>query len=418
MKELLRLKNAPNGCGAVLLENGGAETVAGDFPVTNTIRVLPADDCFLFPGFCDVHVHLREPGFCYKETIRTGTLAAARGGFTAVCAMPNLDPVPDCAAHLDEQLARIRASAAVRVYPYGAITRGEKGETLSDMDAMAEKAVAFSDDGRGVQSEETMRQAMRAATRLGKLVAAHCEDNSLLRGGCIHDGAYARAHGLPGICAESEWRQIERDLRLARETGCAYHVCHVSCRQSVKLIRRAKAEGVDVTCETAPHYLLLCDDMLRDEGAFKMNPPIRSEDDRQALLEGLADGAVDMIATDHAPHAASEKTGGLRGSVNGVVGLETAFPVLYTELVKKGALSLETLLERMVYAPRRRFGLPLESGDFTVFRLGGSETVNPEEFLSQGRSTPFAAWCVEARCLLTAVGGRVAWRDETLKGSE
>ena len=373
----------------------------------------------VLPGFADVHVHLREPGFSYKETIRTGTLAAARGGYTTVCAMPNLNPVPDSLAHLEQEAALIRRDAAVRVLPYGAITVGQQGETLAALAELAPQVVAFSDDGRGVQSEDMMRRAMLAAKGLGKLIVAHCEDNSLLRGGYIHDGAYARAHGHRGICSESEWGQIRRDLALVRETGCGYHICHISTKESVALIRRAKAEGLDVTCETAPHYLLLDDAMLREDGRFKMNPPLRSREDRQALLEGLADGTIDMIATDHAPHSAEEKSRGLEKSVMGIVGLETAFPLLYTYLVRPGLLSMERLVALLHTNPCRRFGLPTGitpqgAEDFTGFDPDAAYTIDPAEFLSLGRATPFAGWRVQGRCLLTVSGGKVAWSDGSI----
>ena len=377
------------------------------------LSFLPDTGVFtVFPGFCDVHVHFREPGFSYKETIRSGSLAAARGGYTAVCAMPNLDPVPDSEAHLATELALIRRDAAIRVYPYGALTVGEKGQELADLEAMAGEAVAFSDDGKGVQSESMMRAAMEECVRLGKVLAAHCEDESLLHGGYIHDGAYAAAHGHRGICSESEWGPIKRDLRLAKETGCAYHVCHVSTRESVALIREAKREGVDVTCETAPHYLLLTDMDLREEGRFKMNPPLRSEKDREALQEGLLDGTVDMIATDHAPHSAEEKARGLEKSAFGIVGLETAFPLLYTRLVKPGILSMERLLDALAVKPRQRFGIPLEE-DYTVWDLEEGFTVDPAEFLSKGRATPFAGEKLFGRCKLTSAAGKIAYPYKT-----
>lgn len=373
--------------------------------------VFDTSSCLVFPGFVDVHVHLREPGFSYKETIATGTAAAARGGFTAVCAMPNLNPVPDSAASLAVQEEIIRRDAGVHVYPYGAITAGERGESLSDMDALAGRVIAFSDDGRGVQSEDRMREAMKKAKALGKIIAAHCEDNALLRGGCIHAGAYAAEHGLPGIPSECEYRQLARDLALAAETGCAYHACHISTKESVALIREAKAAGLDVSCETAPHYLLLNDSMLRDEGNFKMNPPIRSEADRQALLEGLCDGTIDMIATDHAPHTAQEKAGGLRGSLMGIVGLETAFPLLYTYLVRTGILSLDCLLSLMSGNPARRFGIPTgeKAGCLTVFETGEEYGIDPQEFASMGRNTPFASYRVYGKCALTLCGASVAY---------
>ncbi len=371
------------------------------------------------PGFTDVHVHLREPGFSYKETIATGTAAAARGGCTAVCAMPNLNPVPDTPEHLRAEQAIIGRDARIRVYPYGAITMGEKGEQLADMEGLAPHVVAFSDDGRGVQDPAMMRAAMARARALGKLIAAHCEDNRLLRGGYIHDGRYARAHGHPGICSESEWGPIARDVALARETGCAYHVCHVSTKASVAILRRAKAEGVDVTCETAPHYLLLDDGCLREDGRFKMNPPLRDAADREALLEGLADGTIDMIATDHAPHSAEEKGRGLKGSAMGIVGIETAFSLLYTYLVKRQrVLSLERLVALMSVDPARRFGLnasgiaPGAPADLTIFDLNAPHAIDPASFLSLGRATPFEGWTVDAECVETLCGGETVWRRE------
>ena len=356
---------------------------------------------FLFPGFCDVHVHFREPGFSYKETIATGARAAKAGGYTAVCAMPNLDPVPDGMETLRRELDIIKRDACVRVYPYGAITVGEKGEQLADMAAMAKHVCAFSDDGRGVQDDGMMREAMQTAKALNKLIAAHCEVNALLRGGYIHDGAYAKAHGHRGICSESEWRQIERDIRLADETGCKYHVCHISTKESVRLIRDAKKSGVDVTCETGPHYLLLDENDLREEGRFKMNPPLRGREDREALLEGLCDGTIDMIATDHAPHSAEEKSKGLEKSAFGIVGLETAFPLMYTYLVKKGVITLEKLIDLMAFKPRSRFDLPLEGA--TLWDLNAETAIDPARFKSKGRATPFEGWRVQGTCTMTIV---------------
>ena len=371
--------------------------------------IIPGEGLTIFPGFADVHVHFREPGFSYKETIASGSRAAAHGGYTAVCTMPNLDPAPDSPENLKVQLDAIEHTAVIPVFPYGTITVGEKGEELSDLKGLAPQVIAFSDDGHGVQRDKMMRKAMIRVKELGKLIAAHCEDNSLLHGGYIHDGDYAAAHGHRGICSESEWGQIARDLELVRETGCAYHVCHISTKESVSLIRRAKAEGLNVSCETAPHYLLLNDSMLQEDGRFKMNPPIRSEEDRQALLEGLRDGTIDMIATDHAPHTAEEKSRGLEKSLMGVSGLECAFPLLYTHLVLKGELTLKQLIDLMSTNPRRRFGLPdtLTDGnpaDFTVFDLNASYTIDPETFLSMGKSTPFAGWEVRGRCVLTVAG--------------
>lgn len=365
----------------------------------------------IVPGLCDVHVHFREPGFSYKETIASGSAAAAHGGYTAVCTMPNLDPVPDSAEHLQVQLDAIKRGAAIKVLPYGAITVGEKGEKLADMEAMSDKVCAFSDDGKGVQNDEMMREAMTAAKRLGKIIAAHCEDNSLLFGGYIHDGEYARMHGHRGISSASEYKQIERDLRLAEGTGCAYHVCHISTKESVELIRQAKARGVDVTCETAPHYLVLCDEDMQEDGRFKMNPPLRSREDKKALIEGIKDGTIDMIATDHAPHSAKEKGRGLEKSLMGVVGLETAFPVLYTELVKKNIITLDRLVELMSFKPKERFGIDTEN-DFAVFDISEAYKIDPENFLSMGRATPFAGREVFGRCLLTVHNGKVVYKAE------
>lgn len=369
------------------------------------------ENYIIVPGLCDVHVHFREPGFSYKETIASGSAAAAHGGYTAVCTMPNLDPVPDSAEHLQVQLDAIKRGAAIKVLPYGAITVGEKGEKLADMEAMSDKVCAFSDDGKGVQNDEMMREAMTAAKRLGKIIAAHCEDNSLLFGGYIHDGEYARMHGHRGISSASEYKQIERDLRLAEETGCAYHVCHISTKESVELIRQAKARGVNVTCETAPHYLVLCDEDMQEDGRFKMNPPLRSREDKKALIEGIKDGTIDMIATDHAPHSAEEKGRGLEKSLMGVVGLETAFPVLYTELVTKNIITLDRLVELMSFKPKERFGIDTNN-DFTVFDISEAYKIDPEDFLSMGRATPFAGREVFGRCLLTVHNGKVVYKAE------
>lgn len=365
----------------------------------------------IVPGLCDVHVHFREPGFSYKETITSGSAAAAHGGYTAVCTMPNLSPVPDCAEHLKAQLDVIDKSAVIEVIPYGAITVGEKGKKLADMEAMSDKVCAFSDDGKGVQNDEMMREAMTAAKRLGKIIAAHCEDNSLLFGGYIHDGEYARMHGHRGISSASEYKQIERDLRLAEETGCAYHVCHISTKESVELIRQAKARGVNVTCETAPHYLVLCDEDMQEDGRFKMNPPLRSLEDKKALIEGIKDGTIDMMATDHAPHSAEEKGRGLEKSLMGVVGLETAFPVLYTELVMKNIITLERLVELMSFKPKERFGIDTNN-DFAVFDISEAYKIDPEDFLSMGRATPFAGREVFGRCLLTVHNEKVVYKAE------
>ncbi|MBR0142897.1 MAG: dihydroorotase [Clostridia bacterium] len=387
--------------------------ISGDLISDEFLSLLPVREgarYAVFPGFCDVHVHFREPGFSYKETIASGTRAAARGGYTTVMTMPNLDPVPDSLPHLEEELAIIRRDAVIETIPLGALTIGERGEELADLQGMAPYVGAFSDDGKGVQSEEMMRRAMKETKRLGRILAAHCEDEALVNHGVIHAGRYAADTGLPGILSESEWKPIERDLALARETGAAYHVCHVSTKESVELIRRAKKEGADVTCETAPHYLLLDEGDLRDEGRFKMNPPLRGKDDREALIEGLLDGTIDMIATDHAPHGREEKDRGLLGSPFGVVGIETAFPLLYTGLVEGGILSLERLAALLTKKPRERFGIP-EKRDFTVWDLAWRGTVRPEEFLSRGRATPFEGWEITGKCMLTVSEGRVVYRD-------
>lgn len=403
----------------VLLSGGRIVSIGDRISCPADAVSIDLHKAVLFPGFVDVHVHLREPGFSYKETIRTGTLAAAHGGFAHVAAMPNLDPVPDCAAALAVQRAIIEKDALVHVHPYGAVSVGEKGERLADLDGLAPGVIAFSDDGRGVQSESLMREAMMQCRRLGKILAAHCEDNSLLHGGYIHDGAYARAHGHRGICSESEWGPIARDLRLAEETGCAYHVCHVSTKESVALIRAAKRRGVDITCETAPHYLTFTDEDLQEDGRFKMNPPLRAREDRDALIEGLLDGTIDMLATDHAPHSREEKARGLEKSAMGVVGLETSFAASYTALVQTGILPLEKLVDLMHGAPMRRFGCGTElaegqPADLTAFDLTKTYTVDPETFLTMGRATPFAGCALTGVCKLTMIGGSPVWKEETL----
>mgnify|MGYP001363577621 FL=1 len=401
----------------VAMDQGRIVSVSPSLPKEG-FSVIECSDFMIVPGFVDVHVHLREPGFSYKETIFSGTAAAAAGGYTAVCAMPNLKPVPDSREHLETQLEIIRREAKVHVYPYGAITCGEAGEALADLAAMAPEVAGFSDDGRGVQSREMMRAAMETAKRLDKPIVAHCEDESLLqKGWSVHNGAFAQAHGLIGNDSESEWRQVERDLELVRETGCQYHVCHVSTKESVALVRKAKAEGLPVTCETGPHYLVLCDEDLLDEGRFRMNPPIRSAADRDALLEGLLDGTVDCIATDHAPHSAQEKAGGLAKSLNGIVGLECAFPVLYTQLVRTGAVPMETLLKALCVNPRRIFRLPGgdvapgEIADLTVLDLNRPHVIDSAAFRSLGRATPFDGWGVSAAVAATICGGELVYTD-------
>ena len=368
----------------------------------------------VLPGFCDVHVHFREPGFSYKETIFSGSLAAAHGGYTAVCTMPNLNPVPDSKQNVKQQTDLIRQDGLIHIYPYGSITVGQKGEQLSDMKGIAPMVIAFSDDGKGVQSEDMMRQAMLKAKQLKKLIVAHCEVNELLNGGYIHDGEYAKANSHRGICSESEWKQIERDLKLVKETGCAYHVCHISTKESVELIRNAKKDGLNVTCETAPHYLIMDDSFLLEDGRFKMNPPLRSPEDREALIQGLQDGTIDMIATDHAPHSDEEKSKGLDGSAFGIVGIETAFPLLYTYLVKENIITMERLMELLVYAPRKRFNIPLGC-DFSIWDLRQTYIIEPEQFQSQGKSTPFAGWRVWGKCMATVCGSKLVWLEKIRK---
>ncbi len=385
-------------------------TIIPNFDSSASLSLIgeSASKYVFIPGFCDVHVHFREPGFSYKETIESGSKAAARGGYTAVCTMPNLNPVPDSIEHLKVQQDIIDESAVIHVYPYGAITIGEMGEELADMEDMADGVIAFSDDGRGVQTEDMMREAMLRAKALGKMIVAHCEVNELLRGGYIHDGVYAKKHGHRGICSESEWRQIERDIRLAKETGCAYHVCHISCKESVELIRRAKADGVDITCETAPHYLIIDENDLLEEGRFKMNPPLRSTEDRLALIEGIKDGTIDMIATDHAPHSAEEKAKGLEKSAFGIVGIESAFQLIYTELVRKKVITMDKLVELLVTNPRARFNIPI-GNDYSVWDLEAKTTINPDEFLSMGKTTPFDGKEVYGVCIQTVCDGKVVY---------
>ncbi len=363
----------------------------------------------IFPGFCDVHVHFREPGFSYKETIKTGSMASAHGGYTDVCTMPNLNPVPDSPEHIKVQQDIIDSDAVIKVHPYASITVGEIGDELVDMEALSDKCIAFSDDGREVQSEDMMRSATIKAKSLGKMIVAHCEVNDLLYGGYIHDGEYARAHNHKGICSESEWKQIERDINLSKETGCKYHVCHISTKESVELIRKAKAEGVDITCETGPHYLILDDSALQEEGRFKMNPPLRAEADKLALIEGVLDGTIDCIATDHAPHGEEEKSRGLALSPFGITGIETALPLLYTKLVKTGILTMEKLIELLCKNPRERFSIPF-NGDFTIWDLNEEVKIDKDFFLSKGSATPFEGETLLGKCMLTVSDGKVSYK--------
>ena len=396
----------------VLVRGGHIVSIGREVSPNPGASVVSLPNTVVFPGFVDVHVHLREPGFSYKETILTGTKACAHGGYVHVCPMPNLNPVPDSREHLREQLDLIEKDACIHVHPFGAITVGEQGAEMADLEGMAADVAGFSDDGRGVQSEDMMREAMLRAKKLGKIISAHCEDNALLHGGYIHDGEYARLHGHRGICTESEWGPIKRDLELAEKIGCAYHVCHISTKESVQLIREAKARGVNVTCETGPHYLTLCDADLQEHGRFKMNPPLRSAADRDALIEGVKDGTIDMIATDHAPHSWEEKSKGLEKSAMGVVGLETAFPVLYTYLVKPGIVSLERIIEMLTRAPRERFGIPTGEQSYTVWQCNDAYTVDPENFSTMGRATPFAGHTLVGTCITTIHGGNIVWKTK------
>ena len=399
MVERMKAKLVTGSADASVADGIRASFLSSSFSVYNSDRYC------VFPGFCDVHVHFREPGFSYKETVFSGSQAAARGGYTCVCTMANLNPVPDTPEHLHQQLDLIRENACIHVHPYGAITMGLKGEVLADLEGMAADVAGFSDDGKGVQADSMMRSAMEKAKALDKIIVAHCEVNELLKGGYIHDGDYARQHGHRGICSESEWVQIARDLELVEQIGCKYHVCHISTKESVDIIRQAKARGVNVTCETGPHYLVMDDSMLKEEGRFKMNPPLRSKEDRDALILGLQDGTIDMIATDHAPHSAEEKSRGLEGSAFGVVGIETAFPICYTYLVKTGIITLEKLMDLLVTNPRSRFGLPV-GGDFSVWDLEAEGIVDPQDFLSMGKATPFEGWPIQGKCLTTVCDGK------------
>lgn len=420
MKEVLLkggfiLKDGVREPADILVTDGKISAIGKDIEAAAGTEVEDISGCLVSYGFADLHVHFREPGFQAKETIRTGSLAAAAGGYTTVCTMPNLNPVPDSIGNIAVEQAIIDKDAVINVLPYASITLGRKGEELVDMAALKSRCCAFSDDGSGVQNRAMMLKAMESAAREGCIIAAHCEDNTLLHGGYIHDGRYCAEHGHRGICSESEWGQIARDLELCEKTGCHYHVCHISTAESVDLIREAKARGVNVTCETGPHYLTLCEDDLQEEGRFKMNPPLRAASDRDALIEGLKDGTIDVIATDHAPHTAEEKSRGLMGSPMGIVGLETAFPVLYTSLVKSGIISLDRLLEALSAAPRRIFGLggSLKAGedaDITVIDLNERYTIDSGTFQSMGHSTPFDGMEVCGRIVMTLCGGGTVWK--------
>lgn len=401
----------------VLIKDGRIHSLAVSILSESVDRVVDAQDkYFLIPGFVDVHTHLREPGFSYKETIKTGSMAGAKAGYTDLCTMPNLNPAPDNAEHLKAQTDIIERDAVINVLPFGTITKERKGVgEIIDFESIADQVAGFSDDGTGVQTEELMKQAMTKCAKLGKIISAHCEVNDLLKGGYIHDGVYARTHNHKGICSESEWAQIERDCRLAEETGCQYHVCHISTKESVDIIRKAKARGVRITCETGPHYLTMCDEDLQEDGRFKMNPPLRAAQDKQALIEGVLDGTIDVIATDHAPHSAEEKSKGLEKSAMGVVGLETAFAVLNTKLVKTGIITLEKLVEMMSVRPREIFGIDggeIKEGavaNLALLDVDKEWTVNPDNFVTMGRATPFEGWKLQGENLLTIYRGEIVY---------
>ena len=400
----------------LLISNGHIVSIGSFLVPGSDTDIIDLNNCFIFPGFIDVHVHLREPGFSYKETIKTGSLAGAHGGYTDICSMPNLSPVPDSVDNMKKQLDIIKSDAVINVHPYGSLTVKEEGREISDLEGLSKYAVAFSDDGHGVQNDDIMLAAMKKACELDKIIAAHCEINELLKGGYIHDGEYAETHGHKGICSQIEWGQIERDIELAKKSGCKYHVCHVSTKESVELIRRAKRDGVNITCETGPHYLVFSDKDLQEDGRFKMNPPLRSEEDKAALIEGIKDGTIDMIATDHAPHSREEKSRGLEKSAMGVVGLETAFPVLYTNLVKKDIITLEKLIELMSVNPGKRFGIDSsidinKPANLCVWDLNNKYIIDPESFLTKGRATPFKGMEVYGQCLMTMIEGEVKWKQ-------
>lgn len=370
---------------------------------------LDSDQYTIIPAFIDVHVHFREPGFCYKETILTGSQAAAKGGYTTVATMPNLNPVSDTVEHIQQQLDIIKKDAVINVLPYGAISINEEGKQLSPLEDTAKLVIAFSDDGKGVQDANLMKEAMLRAKALNKVIVAHCEDNTLIHGGYIHEGCYAKQHGHKGICSASEYEQVKRDIELVRETGCKYHVCHISTKESVEAIRQAKKQGLDITCETAPHYLILDDSMLKEDGNFKINPPIRCKADQQALIAGIKDGTIDMIATDHAPHAKEEKNKGLKDSAFGASGIEIAFPLLYTHLVRTNIITLDKLIELLVTNPRKRFNLP-DSNDFAIWNLKEKDVIEPSKFISKGKNTPFKGYEVYGINYMTVCNGKVVYK--------
>lgn len=379
-------------------------------------KPLIKDNLLICPSFIDVHVHFREPGFSYKETILTGSKAAARGGYTSVCTMPNLKPTPDSYKNLKVELDLIKKANLINVLPYGTLTKNQDGKTISNMKEISKYVVGYTDDGKGVTDKKVMEECMKIAKALNKIIVTHCEDKSLIKpNACIHDGEYAKKHNHIGISKESEYLEIKKDIKLLNKIKCKYHVCHVSTKESLALIKAAKKKGIDITCETAPHYLLLNDSMLKESGNYKMNPPIRSKVDQTALIKAIKDGTIDLIATDHAPHAKEEKDKGLEKSLFGIVGLETAFPLLYTYLVKKKIISLKRLLELLIYSPNKRFSIPLDKNSFTVFDLNNKYKIDSKEFLSKGKSTPFIGKQVYGRCLLTMYKNKVVFKEKGVK---
>ena len=399
-----------------VLIDGDTIAAVGENLACAAAEIIDCTGKTVLPGLVDLHVHLREPGFTYKETVASGTAAAAAGGDTTVCPMPNLNPVPDSMEHLQLQLNAIARDAIIRVLPFGAITVGEKGQALADITGIAPHCVGFSDDGKGVQSEDMMREAMTLVKASGSFISAHCEDESLLEGGAIHKGEYAALHGMRGISSASEYVPIERDIKLAAETGVQYHICHISAKESIEAVRRGKAAGVRVTCEVTPHHIALTDmDITEDDGRFKMNPPLRGREDREAIWAGLQDGTIDCIATDHAPHSAEEKGRGLEKSAFGTVGSETAFAVCYTHLVRTGVLTLEKLAHLMSSAPaaiigRRAEIAPGEAADIAVFDLTEKFTVDPDQFVSKGKSSPFTGSELYGTTVLTVCAGKIVYR--------
>ena len=398
----------------VLVADGKIAAIGEMLTADAETEVFDAEGCIVTYGLADVHVHLREPGYSAKETITTGTRASARGGVTTVCSMPNLQPAPDAPETIAVEQQMIDEQAVIEVLPFATISSHRAGRELADIEALRPLSVGYSDDGNGIQTEPLMREAMKRVAAVDGIIAAHCEDDSLLHAGYIHDGEYARTHGHKGICSESEWGPIKRDVVLAEEEGCRYHVCHISTKESVEIIREAKQKCAHISCETAPHYLVLCDADLKEEGRFKMNPPMRAAEDKAALIEGIKDGTIEVIATDHAPHTAEEKSRGLKGSMMGIVGIETSFAICYTHLVRKGVITIEKLIALMSENPRRifRLGGAMQVGeraDIAVFDITKPYTIDTAEFLSMGKATPFEGEEVYGRCMLTLFGGEKVW---------